>query len=137
MASARLGGRKFSKFSSLSSVVCAIIYPTEGNKGFPKTRREHIMECKFAELTTEQVAYLVSANIGKHFITFDEIEEAKDALGLRNLGEADLVAVRNSVVDILGTLTSNAIGHDNWELFQQLQANMSGITTAIDSMLMA
>lgn len=95
------------------------------------------MECRFAELTVEQVAYLVSADIDRHIITFKKMEEVKDVLALRDLGEADLVAVRNSVVDILGTLTSNAIERGNFDLFQQLQANMSGITATIDHMLMS
>lgn len=93
------------------------------------------MKCKFANLTVEQVAYLVSADIDPVVVTYDEMREIEAVLGLCDK-EADLTAIRNSVVDTLGALTSKAAERGNFELFQQLQANMSGITATIDHVMM-
>ena len=93
------------------------------------------MECKFADLTIEQVAYLVSADINPVFVTFKKMREVEDVFGLCEDG-VDLLAIRNSVVDTLGTLTSKAIERGNVELYEQLQANMSGITATIDHLMM-
>lgn len=93
------------------------------------------MECKFASLTVEQLTYLVSANIDSLIVTYDEMRKIEDVFDLGN-DDTDLMAVRNSVVDTLGALTTNAVERGNFKLFQQLQANMSGITATIDHVMM-
>lgn len=101
------------------------------------------MECKFAKLSIEQMTYLVSADIDRHIVSGDKISEVKEKLSLyategEKLSDTydRLTAIRNSVVDMLGSLTASAIEHGDYELYEQLQANMSGITAVIDSMLM-
>lgn len=97
------------------------------------------MECKFADLTIEQVTYLVSADIDPIVVTYKKMREVEDVFDLCNkeLDGFDLMAIRNSVVDTLGVLTSKAIERRNIELYEQLQANMSGITAVIDHVMMA
>ena len=94
------------------------------------------MECKFADLTIEQLTYLVSANIDRHIVTYDQMREIEDMFDLRDR-DTDRMAIRNSVVDTLGALTSKAIERGNIELYEQLQANMSGITATIDNVMFA
>ena len=94
------------------------------------------MECKFADLTIEQLTYLVSANIDRHIVTYDQMREIEDMFDLRDR-DTDRMAVRNSVVDTLGVLASNARERGNFDLYQQLQNNMSGITATIDNVMFA
>lgn len=95
------------------------------------------MECKFADLTIEQVTYLVSADIDPVVVPYRKMREIEDVFGLCNEGldGFDLMAIRNSVVDTLGALTSKAIERKNFDLYEQLQANMSGITAVIDHVM--
>lgn len=95
------------------------------------------MECKFADLTIEQVTYLVSADIDRCIVTYKQMREIEDVFGLcdEGLDGFDLMAIRNSVVDTLGALTSKAIERKNFDLYEQLQANMSGITATIDHVM--
>lgn len=94
------------------------------------------MECKFADLTIEQVTYLVSAGIDRFVVTYSQMREIERVFGLLD-DAADLTAIRNSVVDTLGALTSKAVERDNFELYQQLQNNMSGVTATIDHVMWA
>ena len=94
------------------------------------------MECKFADLTIEQVSYIVGADINQHIVTIEKMHEIAEALCLYHKSDEDLTAVRNSVVDTLGTLITKAIERKNFKLHEQLQANMSGITATIDHMIM-
>ena len=112
-----------------------IVYMT--SKG--ATRREHIMECKFASLTVEQVAYLVSADVDAMIVTHSKIREIENVFDLCNpeLDGEGITAIRNRVVDTLAQLTSNARERGNFELFQQLHNNMSGITAVIDNIMFA
>ena len=93
------------------------------------------MECKFADLTIEQVSYLVSANIDRCIVTIEKMHEIAEVLDLYHQGEEELIAIRNSVVDTLGALTSKAIERGNFKLYEQLQANMSGIVATIDHIM--
>ena len=97
------------------------------------------MEYKFAKLTVEQVAYLVSADVDDMVVTHRKIREIEDMFDLCNpeLDADGITAIRNSVVDTPAQLTSNARERGNFELFQQLHNNMSGITAVIDNMMMA
>lgn len=94
------------------------------------------MECKFANLTTEQVAYLITADIDPIVVPYAKMREIEAMFGLYDK-DADLMAIRNSVVDTLGALTSKAVERGNFDLYEQLQANMSGITAVIDHMMFA
>lgn len=93
------------------------------------------MECKFADLTIEQVAYLISADIHPYIVSYNKMREIEETFDLYDKDAEDLTAIRNSVVDTLGTLTSKAIERHNVELYEQLQANMSGITATIDHIM--
>lgn len=94
------------------------------------------MECKFADLTIQQVTYLVSADIHPYIVTGEKMNEIAEVFDLHNQSEEDLMAIRNSVVATLGALTSEEIKLGNVKLYEQLQANMSGITATIDHVMM-
>lgn len=97
--------------------------------------REHIMKHEFADLTIEQLTYLVSADIDPIVVPYKKMREIEDVFGLLD-DDCNLTAVRNSVVDTMGALTSKAIERHNVKLYEQLQANMSGVTAVIDHIMM-
>lgn len=89
-------------------------------------------EPRFADLTPEQVSYLEGAGIGPVFVTPDQEEAVDRGLGLRDLDREGMRAVRNSVVRHLAPLATQARENGDWDLFDQLHANMSGICAVID-----
>lgn len=87
---------------------------------------------KFADLTPEQEALIEGLGVGPVFVTPDQEEAVDRGLGLRDLDREGMRAVRNSVVRHLAPLATQAREAGDWDLFDQLHANMSGICAVID-----
>ena len=88
----------------------------------------------FAELTQEQKDMMTSLKVGKLFIEKEQIKEVQEKLNLIELDEIELRAMRNSVVEYLSDKKAEERNGKecNWDRFDQLSNNISGITAVID-----
>lgn len=92
---------------------------------------------EFAHLTNNQRHYILHAGIGDMIVTGEQVEKIKYVLNLDGRPREELTAVRNSVVMTLSNASRVARFVENWERFDEINNNMSGITAVIDSMLYA
>ena len=89
-------------------------------------------EPEFAELTPEQEAFVEDAGIGRAVVTREQADRVVSELRLSDMGAEALTGVRNAVVLHLSDLMSDAREHGDWDAFDRLSRNMSGICTVID-----
>lgn len=86
----------------------------------------------FADLTPEQEAFVEDAGIGRAVVTREQADRVVSELRLSDMGAEALTAVRNAVVLHLSDLMSDAREHGDWDAFDRLSRNMSGICAVID-----
>lgn len=89
------------------------------------------MSC-FAELTTEQVAFMVAYKADKAVVSYDEINKILEVFHLNGKNTKEVASARNSVVRLYAEIRSNARANGDWELFDRMNNNMSAMTCAFD-----